>query len=479
MVAGKLVAKGIDFVTLVVLTRLLAPSDFGLVAMGMTLVLMLDSVLELPVAQALLRLKDPPSTAYDTAFTLSLLRGCVIAALVAALGRPLAAFYDEPRVVMLVLALAVGPVLRGLLSPRLVDLQRQLDFRWNAGLEVIGKVFALLTSAALAYTTRSYWALALANTVTPSVMTLVSYVVAPYRPRLRLSEWPEFADMLGWNSLSQLITAFNWQLDKFLLGRWTDAVSLGRFFMAENIASIPNNAIVGPISRPLMAAYAPLQTQQELKQAYCKASAAITLFGALPLVVMALLAKPLVRIAFDAEWLPAATPLLMLALSNVLVLPTEPLAGLAMALNRTRVLTWRSGFNLAVRLPTTLIGVYYYGVTGAVVARLFSNASVMLFAMVLLTRMIGASMREQWQALARPTAALAALAACLWVLEPWLQQVPKGVGLVMATGLVAAIATLAYVAVAAFAWNRAGRPHGAETIVMSRVNQYRQKLRRS
>jgi O-antigen/teichoic acid export membrane protein len=479
MVLGRLVSKIIDFVTLLVLTRLLQPADFGLVAMGMTLVLVVDSVLELPLSQALLRLREAGAAAYDTAFTLSIVRGLVVAVLIAALSQPIAAFYDEPRLVSLVCALAFGPALRGLQSPRLIDLQRQLDFRWSAAIEVVGKVAALLAASVLAVMTRSYWALAAAGVATSAVMALTSFIVAPYRPRLRLSDWHEFSDMMGWHSLSQLITAFNWQLDKFVLGRYTDSVALGQFFMAESVAAIPNNAIVAPISRPLMASYARIiHDREQLKAEYCKGSGAIFMFGAPPLLMISLLAEPLIRIAFAPNWLPAARFLMMLSLGNVLLLPTEPIAGLAMALNRTRVITLRSFVNFLVRLPATLLGVYYFGVFGALAARVFANLAVHLFSMFLMTRLIGVSARDQLVALRRPSLPVFALCGALLLLEPLLKRVPDGVALVAATGSVACIAAGVFIATSFASWHWAGRPPGAEAFVFTRFNAYRLKLLR-
>jgi O-antigen/teichoic acid export membrane protein len=476
MVLGKLAAKVIDFVTLLILTRLLQPADFGLVAMGMTLVLVVDSVLELPLTQALLRLQNAGASAYDTAFTLSLLRGLAVAGIIAALAPAIAAFYAEPRLLSLVCALALAPAIRGMLSPRLIDLQRKLDFRWNALIEVLGKIAALAVAGALAFLTRSYWALAAAGIATSAVMAIASYIVAPCRPRLRLTDWREFADMLGWHSASQLITAFNWQMDKFLLGRLTDSGSLGQFFMAENVASIPNNAIVVPISRPLMAAYSSLDTPAALRNAYCKASAAILLFGAPLLLIISLLAEPLVRIAFDPAWREVAPLLSMLALGNLLALPTEPMSGLAMSLNRTRVLTLRSFLNFAVRLPTTILGVVYFGLYGAVAARLIANFAVHVFSMFLMKSLVDLSLRRQLQALARPSAAIFAMVVALLAIEPLLRRVPDGLALVAATGGAILVGAAVFAATALSAWHWSGRPNGAETIVVNRLGHYGLKL---
>lgn len=478
MVAGRLIAKSVDFAILLVLTRMLQPSDFGLVAMGSTLVLVLEAVLELPLTHALVRLSEPTPEAFDTAFTLSLIRGGVLALLVALLANPLASFYSEPRLVSLALALAFGPAARGLLSPCMVLYQRKLDFRWSASVDVAGKLVALLVASAVAVTMKSYWAIAVANIATPVVSVAVSYVVAPYRPRLRLTEWPQFADMIGWHTLSQLGNALNWQMDKFLLGRFTEPVVLGRFFMAENVASIPSSAIIGPVTYPLLAAFAPLRGNEALKFAYARASTAVLMVGAPPLVGLALLAEPLVRLVFDPKWVDVAPALSLLALANLLPLPAEPMTGLAMSLNMTRWVTMRSVLNFAVRLPATLLGAVHFGVTGAIAARAIANLVMLGSGMWLATQLIDFSLREQLRNLARPAGSLAAMALTLWLIARLLRTLPAGPTLALAVLLASGAAGAVYLLTAFVAWDRAGRPAGTEDIAMKRLAHVLERLRR-
>jgi O-antigen/teichoic acid export membrane protein len=473
MVSGRLVSKLIDFGTLLVLSRLLQPADFGLVAMAMTVVLIVEAVLELPLTQALLRLKDAPPSAYDTAFTLGVLRGLFIALLLALLAYPLSLFYGERRLVGLVLSLALGPAVRGMVSPHMAKYQQALDFRWSAGLDVLGKVVALIGASTVALLTHSYWALAVAAVSTPLVVSCASFVVAPYRPRLSLAEWNHFADILGWHTLSQLANALNWQLDKLVLGRFSDALSLGRFFMAENLSTVPSTAIIGPVAHPLIAAFSALPTPEARRSAYARASAAITMVGAPLLMGMACLADPLVRLAFDAKWLEAVPLVRVLTLSTLLTLPIEPIGGLVMAMNLTRVNAWRSVANLGFRLPATLVAAHLYGVTGVVGARAAANFAFLLLGMFVVARFVGLPARAQLRVLLRPLGALAAMTALLLFLAPILHRIQTGLLLALAvTGTIVA-AGVVYLGVTFITWRWAGRPHGAEAVVAERLARHR------
>jgi O-antigen/teichoic acid export membrane protein len=166
----------------------------------------------------------------------------------------------------------------------------------------------------------------------------------------------------------------------------------------------------------------------------------------------------------------------MLALGNVLALPTEPMSGLAMSLNRTRVLTLRSFLNFAVRLPATIVGVVYFGLPGAVAARLVANFAVHVFSMFLMKSLLDLSVRKQMQALARPSAASFAMVVALLAIEPLLRRVPDGLALVAATGGAVLVGALVFAATALVGWHWSGRPNGAETIVVNRLSHYGLKL---
>jgi len=81
-VSSRLAGRLIDFATLLVLARTLTPSDFGLTALAMTLTVIVDMVLEIPVIQALTRLSEIKKSHLDTAFTLGALRGFALATVV-------------------------------------------------------------------------------------------------------------------------------------------------------------------------------------------------------------------------------------------------------------------------------------------------------------------------------------------------------------------------------------------------------------
>ena len=93
LVSAKLGGRAIDVVTVLVLARTLTPADFGLTALAMTLIAVADTVLEIPLMQALIRLKSVTKSHLDTAFTLGILRGVLLSVVVLAAAWPFPLFF--------------------------------------------------------------------------------------------------------------------------------------------------------------------------------------------------------------------------------------------------------------------------------------------------------------------------------------------------------------------------------------------------
>ena len=91
LLSAFIIMKGVDFILLLLLARILTPQDFALIALAMIFVQITEAVLEMPISQALIRVPEMNRSMLDTGFTLSLLRALIIAVVLAALAPAAAA----------------------------------------------------------------------------------------------------------------------------------------------------------------------------------------------------------------------------------------------------------------------------------------------------------------------------------------------------------------------------------------------------
>ncbi|OWV79434.1 exopolysaccharide biosynthesis protein [Rhizobium sp. R635] len=468
-ISGKFLARLLDFVSLLILARLLSPADFGLVAIATSVLVIVETILDLPLTQALMRQPSPSKEMFTTAFTLSLLRGAAISLLMILISWPMAVIYGDSRLFALVAVLSIAPAMRSMISPRMVLFMQRFDFKREFALDLIAKGSTLLFGVGVAVTTGSYWGLAAGAVAGPTAAMITSYVFAPMRPAFSLSEWKHFQDMISWNTVSQVLNSINWQLDRLLLPRFTGLSTFGAFSVADNIAGIPYQTFVGPLLRPLMAAFSTVEDRRNLVVAYLKATNAITFVAAPVLIALAMLAEPTVRVLVGEKWASAAPILQWLCLVSLLGLPTNIMPALAMVLDNTRSLALRMFAEFAVRVPVTILGIAYFQVEGALGARIIAMLVAYAASLVITRRLIGASFAAQLNAFCRPLAAsLPMIAFLLWV-EPMLAVMPVGFNLIAGLAVCGAAAAAIFWAFALLLWQILGRPDGIETIVVQRL----------
>ena len=420
-VTVKLVSRSLDLLTLLVLARYLGPGDFGLIAMAMTLVYVVEAILELPLSAALISADEITEGMYDTAFTLSLLRGLAITCVMGCLSFPLASFYGDPRLVLLVWILSFAPFMRGMINSRLIKYEKVLDYRRDFFLEICGKTVASLTAMAIALSTGSYWAMVAGTLLSPTVMMILSYIILPVRPRFTLSAWPAFSNILGWSVLSQIAAALNWQVDRIILPRYTNVVEFGHFSTANDIASLPLQAIATPVTAPLLPAFAAARTSGTVANAYVKASRGIMILLAPIFFIMAVRGQDVVLLVLGEKWLPAAPILSGIAIANLLLLPTVPMPALVMAYGQMKSIAIRTTVELLVRIPLTVLGILHYGVAGAVVAKILTCAAILVVSMSLVKSLIQVGIIRQIRSILDPALCILgsyAFSQCLNILLP-------------------------------------------------------------
>jgi len=470
VVGARLISRIIDLGTMLVLAHILRPKDFGLLAIAMSVICVVEAALELPVSQALVRLHVIGTAHYDTAFTLSLSRGLALGLIVCALSWPFARFYSDSRLLPLVCVLCIAPVARGLVSPRLADFSKRLNFVPDFSMEVVGKVAAFVTAITLALTTKSYWAIAAGTVVSPVAGTITSYVLAPYRPRLTLSALPAFSGFLGWITAAQVVGALNWQTDRLMLGKLTSKAELGLFTTANDAANMPVMALLGPINRPLLSAFSLLRDKPErLVQSYLSSATAMVTVGLPILVGESLLASPAVRLLFGSQWLGAAPLLRWLAISSVPALIALPLAPLVMSFGCTHIFFKRNLLEVSVKIPLVVFGAIKYGFMGVIVARCISETTTVFFCMTVVRRLIGVPIYRQMLGLWRSIVSAVAMVFVILPLAPALTAREGFASLAAGLLLVATLGALTYCVVLWFLWNMSGNPEGLEAIVSSGI----------
>ncbi len=174
----------LGLVSTLVLARLLVPEDFGLVAMAMVIVGLLDVMLDLGVSAALIQNDRADDEDFHTAWTLRLVQSAVAAVLLVASAPAVSSYYGDPRVVAILQVIAFTVFVGGMENIGTVSFQRNMEFGRDFQFYFLKKLVAVVFTIGAAFALRSYWALVLGSLVSRLTGVGMSYWLSAFRARL-------------------------------------------------------------------------------------------------------------------------------------------------------------------------------------------------------------------------------------------------------------------------------------------------------
>ncbi len=366
--------RSLSFFSVLILSRLLSPDDFGVTALAAVVIGLIDAGTQFGLGPSVVHRKDPTRDFYDTVWTLQILRGLVMGAIIALIAYPVAVYTDETRLVSVFLVLSGVVIVAGLPSAYLYRLQKEMNFR----LEFIYRLTIAVTSFAaavgLALWLRNYWALVLTQCVSASLGVVLSYCLFPIRHRLTfrfLKDVFNFSKWIIWHESFSYLTR---RVDILILGGTSQSGDVGRYDLGFQIGTMPTMLIAMPLARSLFPGLVSLRGSPNEFQKLFLTTVAGAYFVGMPIGVgIALVASPMIRVLLEPQWHPLIPLLQPLALVGVVRIIQGPAVSAFLALGRTRDLAALGLVQLAVKVAVLLSGFYLNGIVGLAQAVLLAS----------------------------------------------------------------------------------------------------------
>jgi PST family polysaccharide transporter len=463
------VERLLDFAATVVLARILSPEDFGLVAIAASVVAIVEGLSAFDVNRALIRTRDDDRALYDTAWTLSALRGLAAALVMLAV----ASLVADARVGAVLSVMALGPLVGGLANPRFVAFERDLVYSRLAALTLVARVASVAATLLVAVLYRSYWALVIGLLVGTATSTVLSYALRPYRPRPTLARSSELAAFSGWLSLATVVTTLSMETDRIIVGGLLGIAEAGLYFMTVSVGALPTRELVSPLQRMLFPSFSDLASERErLRRA---AVESVNVLGSLSLAAgcgFALVANDFVPLALGGQWRPIV-PLLVVLVPYLGLRATLSMAlPCVMALGRTRLLAGVSLAYAVVHLPVFVAGTALFGLRGAVGAIVTAGVLYSYMNAWMLRRTLDVTLGEILGQLRRPLVAAVLMAAAVLALGAASPPVFfSSEGSWISLVLKVAVGAAAYAAALFAQWHREGRPAGIERRLIQLISR--------
>jgi O-antigen/teichoic acid export membrane protein len=459
MVGARWGVRGIGFVSTIILARLLAPADFGLVALATMLTGLIGVFSELGLVYWLIRESDPQREHFDTAWTLQTVVNGSLAVVVVLAAPPIAHWFDKPELGPVMQLLSLVLVLQGTANPGIVWFRKNMDFFRDSLTVVLPKISGFVTTIALAYYLRTYWALVIGILAWNVTYFVQSYAMHPFRPRPTLSRVGDMWAFSAWSLSHSVFEYLADQIDTLIVGRFKTAREVGLYYVAHDVAASPLVELSQPMSRVLMPAYVKIMDDKaELSRIFAKVFSGIALIAFSIGTGVALVAEDAVAVILGPRWLECAPLMQILAPASAMFALSFPIYALLTALGRPKISAYLTFVQVALLIAAMLPAAAYYGLAQVAMARLAVMAVVLVMVVATfagITRMsAGAILASLW----RP-----ALAACAMVVAvPAVQEAAADLLPVLRLGLSIATGAMAFGAVLLLAWAAAGAPKSIE-----------------
>lgn len=417
-----------------VLARLLAPRDFGLVALALVFVTILETIKDLGVTQALVIAKD--DEAADTAFLVSVGLGGVLA-LVVALIAPLAAdVFSEPDLTPLLAVLGLTFVLRALGSTHYALAQRALDFRTRTKSEFADVLVRSIIGIVLAFAGAGAWSLIVGYLAGAATKTVVLWVEVRWRPRLRLQRHLVRSLVRFGAAVTavDLLATYNSNADNFFVGRVLGATSLGFYSIAYRVPILIIQNLANVAGQVLFPAFAAVQSSS-LGRSYLAALRA-TLYLVIPLtVLLAVLAEPVLVVCFGQQWAPAADAMAVLTVFAGITTIAIPSGTAYKAMGKPGILLLLS-IPRAIFMTVALVFVTKYGLVSVAATQAVASALLATAAILVAARMLRTGLKPILSVLGTASAAALGMLAVVLPLDRALDGVWTRLLVVPLPGLV-------------------------------------------
>jgi O-antigen/teichoic acid export membrane protein len=354
-----------------ILTRLLSPPIFGLMAVVMAIRTGFELLSDVGVSQNIVsnpRGEDPDF--YNTAWTLQVLRGFVLASLCLLLSVPLARFFDHPELGQILPVAALfflftgfDSTARGLLQKRLHVARMSL---WEIGLSVL----TLVAHVGAALVTRSVWALLIGTVITGAAGMIISYLYIPGMRHRFIIDRESALQLLRfgkWIFFSSIVYFFAMNFDRLYFAKQISLSQLGVYGIARGLADMFSLFVARASTFVLFPTVAAAGLAAvEVRQKMLRGRKTLLLGAAVGIGVLMAMSDLIVNLLYDERYREAGLILPILCVGAWFSVLTSTNDSILLGLARPAYPAWSNAAKLLTYLVGVPVAFYFYGFFAAV-----------------------------------------------------------------------------------------------------------------
>lgn len=313
--------EAVSLLTFVILSRLLKPEAFGLVALAMVFTAAVEVFLDQGLGAAIVQRADLERAHLDTAFWISIVTGSMLALGAIALAGFVAGLFDEPRLTPVLRWLSLSFLLGALSSTQTAILQRELAFKSLAARSLVATAVGGGVGVSLALAGFGVWSLVAQTLANGAAGALVLWRASSWRPGFNVSSkhyrelFPFGLSVVGNNSLKVFVR----RSDDFLIGYFLGPTMLGYYTIGYRLLLVIIRLVTGITNAVAFPTFSRLQRHPErMSRAFYNVTQYTSLLAFPVFFGLAVLAAELIPTLFGEQWIPSIPVMQVLAMIGIL-----------------------------------------------------------------------------------------------------------------------------------------------------------------
>jgi len=379
---GTFAGRSIRFLRNMLLARILAPDQIGMMALIMGFSGTFEALTEVGVKISVIQNKRGAHSDYlNVAWWLQVVRGLCLFGIAFLIAPWISSFYENPELLDLLRVSFLAIVLKGFVSPRAFVLEKEYKFGRAVFILQGSAILGTIITIVLALVIRNVWALVIGFVMEMAFMSVLSFLIVPFLPRFRLDR-KSLSELLKYSRGIfglPILDALSFQAPILVLGKVISSHQLGLYHYAALLAFIPVDLFIRIICPVLLPAFS---EKQDDHRALCRGlhrATRYSVFLIVPLITfMICCARELLGVVYDPRYVTMAVPFAVLCLQVLARSEVSILSGMYLAVGKPHM---QRNFAF-VRIAIIIIFIYpaavYFGPLGAVIVFVLGNISILI-----------------------------------------------------------------------------------------------------
>jgi lipopolysaccharide exporter len=383
--------RAIGIVTSVVVTRLLNPDDFGLMAIATAIVAIMTGITATGFNTALIQKQNATELFLDSAWTMELIKGLVLFGLLFFSAPIISTYYADKSLVIMLRVLGFTFLLKGIENIGVVWFRKNLDIRKEFMLNAIPDLFYFIVVLVLAFYLRSVWALIIATVLSVMIKTIFSYAIHPYRPKIEIntSHFRELFSFGKWILGSSIVVMARTHGVSLFIAKYFNVGILGIY----NRGTVFSQKIFNELTRTLwkigFPAFSKLSLDiEKFRIVFLIALKLITTIGFPMAIGLYVLSPEIIKYLLTEKWNTIIPIIQLLALSAIPGFIQTPVGISYQSLGKPATNTKLAIINLVLFIALIYPVAIRFGIEGIIIVSLLCNLIILPIGWIKLSRIL-------------------------------------------------------------------------------------------